>query len=410
MATAVQSFEFDSFEDDSLPSRPAAETYLEGVCFDMRPPQLVGAELEWMSARASDGERPDLMAVAAALGAHCPKTINPWSPGEPLPAGSFVTVEPGGQLELSSAPRRSARELCDDLTADHRVLRDLLTTQSITLHSVAADASRSAERLLQSPRYCAMESRFGGIGPYGKLMMCNTAATQVSVDAGGDADSVEDRWTLLHDIGPALVAAFACSPSLYGVPDGTWASQRMRTWLELDSPRTAVVAHSGSYAAWVLDVPLMCVRNGDADWTAPAGATFGDWIDGGLNNEIGRLPTYSDLDYHLTTLFPPVRATGHLEVRYVDAQPGDLWRVPIAAFDALLSGPGAMSEARGAARATAGRWRDAAEFGLSDLDLRSAATALLSLAASYSPDPEFVRLLDAAAERCCRGQAPGDAR
>lgn len=409
MATAVQPFEFDMFEDGHLASRAEAESYVEGTCFDLAPPQLLGAELEWVSACA-DGQRPDLMDMAAALGAHAPKTINPWSPAEALPNGSFVTIEPGGQMELSSAPRRSARELCDDLEADEKVLRGLLSSRSISLHSAAADVARPPERLLQSPRYCAMETRFGGIGPYGKLMMCNTAATQISVDAGNDPSAVEDRWSLLHEVGPALVAAFACSPSLYGIPDGAWASQRMRTWLCLDSSRTAGSFRAGEYATWVLDVPLMCVRSDGDDWAPPTGATFGDWIDGALDNEIGRPPTYADLDYHLTTMFPPVRATGHLEVRYVDAQPGDLWRVPVAAFDALLSGPGAMDEARGAARTTAGRWRDAAEFGLADVDLRSAATALLSLAASYSPDPEFVRLLDAAAERCCKGQAPGDAR
>lgn len=58
-----------------------------------------------------------------------------------------------------------------------------------------------------------------------------------------------------------------------------------------------------------------------------------------MDAEIGRRPVWADLDYHLSTLFPPVRAVGHLEVRYIDAQPGDLWRVPVAAIDALLSGP-----------------------------------------------------------------------
>ena len=155
-----------------------------------------------------------------------------------LPGGSAVTVEPGGQIELSSAPYYSARELCDYLAADQAVLADLLSSRSILMSSEAADTRRPAQRLLQSPRYCAMESRFTGIGPFGKLMMCNTAATQISVDAGADPVAVEKRWHLLRAIGPALIAAFACSPRLYGVPDGQWASQRMRTWLELDSSRT----------------------------------------------------------------------------------------------------------------------------------------------------------------------------
>ncbi|MEN0135735.1 MAG: ergothioneine biosynthesis glutamate--cysteine ligase EgtA [Rhodococcus sp. (in: high G+C Gram-positive bacteria)] len=404
MATAVQ-----SVEATCLTSRPAAEAYLGGVCFKLGPPQLIGAELEWLTAQLPDCTRPDLAALAEALGPHTPRTIDPASPAQLLPGGSAVTVEPGGQIELSSAPYHSARELCDYLAADQAVLADLLSSNSILMSAEAADTRRPAQRLLQSPRYCAMESRFTGIGPFGKLMMCNTAATQISVDAGADPVAVEKRWHLLHAVGPALIAAFACSPRLYGVPDGQWASQRMRTWLELDSPRTTGTPHSADYAAWVLDVPLLCIRNDGPDWTAPDGATFADWVEGALDDVIGR-PTSADLDYHLTTLFPPVRAAGHLEVRYLDAQPGDRWRVPIAAIDALLSGPGAMAEALAAALPTAERWRDAAEFGLADLELRAAATALLSLAAAYSPDPEFVRLLDTAAERCCRGQAPSEER
>ena len=404
MATAVQSVEATCFT-----SRPAAEAYLGGVCFKLGPPQLIGAELEWLTAQLPEYVRPDLAALAEALGPHTPRTIDPSSPAQPLPGGSAVTVEPGGQIELSSAPYYSARELCDYLAADQAVLADLLSSRSILMSSEAADTRRPAQRLLQSPRYCAMESRFTGIGPFGKLMMCNTAATQISVDAGADPVAVEKRWHLLHAVGPALIAAFACSPRLYGVPDGQWASQRMRTWLELDSPRTTGTPHIADYAGWVLDVPLLCIRNDGTDWTAPDGATFADWVEGALDDVIGR-PTPADLDYHLTTLFPPVRAAGHLEVRYLDAQPGDQWRVPIAAIDALLSGPGAMTEALDAALPTAERWRDAAEFGLADLELRAAATALLSLAAAYSPDPEFVRLLDAAAERCCRGQAPSGER
>ncbi|AOW91862.1 ergothioneine biosynthesis glutamate--cysteine ligase EgtA [Rhodococcus sp. WMMA185] len=390
-----------------LTSRPAAEAYVGGVCFKLGPPQLIGAELEWLTAQPPGHARPDLASLAAALGPHTPRTINPASPAQPLPGGSAVTVEPGGQIELSSAPWRSARELCDYLAADRAVLADLLSSESIFMASEAADSRRPAHRLLQSPRYCAMEERFAGIGPFGKLMMCNTAATQISVDAGADAAAVEQRWRLLHAIGPALVAAFACSTRLFGIPDGEWASQRMRTWLELDASRTVGPPSSADYAAWVLDAPLLCLRNEGGDWTPPSPVTFGDWVDGALDDEIGR-PTSADLDYHLTTLFPPVRAAGHLEVRYLDAQPGDLWRVPIAAIDALLSGPGVMTEALDAALPTADRWRDAAEFGLRDVELRAAATALLSLAASYSPDPEFVRLLDAAAERCCRGRAPGE--
>ncbi|MGO4204155.1 ergothioneine biosynthesis glutamate--cysteine ligase EgtA [Rhodococcus sp. TAF43] len=399
-------------ESTSLTSRPAAESYVGGVCFKLGPPRLIGAELEWLTAHHSPAPtRPGLAAIAAALGPHAPRSLVPDSPALPLPAGSLVTVEPGGQIELSSAPRDSAFALCEALASDERVLRHLLARRSIAAHSDAADARRAAHRLLQLPRYRAMEERFEDIGPFGKLMMCNTAAVQVSVDAGADVDEVARRWNLLHAVGPALLAAFACSPRLCGIPPGDWASQRMRTWLELDPPRTTGTADVtldpvGDYARWVLDVPLLCVIRDGPCWTAPPGATFADWIDGGLDDELGRRPTHADLDYHLTTVFPPVRAVGHLEVRYFDAQPGDQWRFPIAAIEALSTSPDAALAAVGVGTTTRGRWSDAARFGLGDGELRTAAGDLLELAAEYAPDRGLASGLGAAAARCRRGQCP----
>lgn len=406
-ASRVGALGQQGLDSPPLTSRESARDYVDSVCFTYGPPRLIGAELEWLTA-GPGGVRPEPADLRGALGPHSPRQIDPYSPATPLAQGSLVTVEPGGQIELSSAPRPSAREVCDDLSADYRTLLELLATSDISTYAEAADGHRTAQRTLDSPRYRAMESRFDKIGPFGTLMMCNTAATQISVDAGGDEDAVQQRWLLLHAMGPAMVAAFACSPQMHGIPLGPWASQRMRTWLELDTPRTCGTAHSRDYGRWAVEVPLLCARqSGTSDWATPFGMSFGDWVDEGARSPIGRVPTIADLDYHLTTLFPPVRAAGHLEVRYIDTQPGDLWRVPLAAYEALLSGPGAIGEALGAVRSTCGRWTDAAEFGLADLDLRAAATALLSLAASYSPDPGFVRLLDAAAERCCRGLAPG---
>ncbi len=106
-----------------------------------------------------------------------------------------------------------------------------------------------------------MELRFDRIGPLGRLMMNSTAAVQVSVDAGADDVELARRWELLHAIGPALIAAFGCSPALRGAPDGAWVSQRMRTWLSLDPERTAMVADPQKYPAWALDAPLLCVRS-----------------------------------------------------------------------------------------------------------------------------------------------------
>ncbi|MFB8006445.1 ergothioneine biosynthesis glutamate--cysteine ligase EgtA [Nocardia sp. NPDC056000] len=412
-------------------TRAAAEAYVGKVCFKQGPPALIGAELEWLTAQgepSASAPRPRLTAIADALGPYAPQSISPDSPAHPLPGGSRVTIEPGGQIELSSAPFGTAAELCERLRTDTVRLRELLASHGIHTFSASADPARDPQRLLQLPRYRAMERTFAGIGPFGALMMCNTAATQVSVDAGADPADITARVTALYAIGPALLAAFACSPTLSGAPPGAWASQRMRTWLRLDHLRTRPPVHHwtdpvAGYARWALDVPLLCIRptnpddaanpvnagGGDpvtADWSAPPGATFADWLCGALDEEIGRRPDHTDLDYHLTTVFPQVRASGHLEVRYLDAQPGDTWTVPVHAIDALVSSPTVVAEATALAASTADLWSEAARYGLADLEIRATAVALLELATAHAATPAAAAELAAAAERCRLGHAP----
>ncbi|WP_040798308.1 ergothioneine biosynthesis glutamate--cysteine ligase EgtA, partial [Nocardia higoensis] len=390
----------------ALSSRAAAEAFVGGVCFKLGPPALIGAELEWLTVQGEcpasaplTAPRPRLSALAAALGPHAPPSLVPGSPALPLPGGSRVTVEPGGQIELSSDPFTTAAALCESLRADAGRLTELLATTGIRPVDRAADADRCADRLLRSPRYRAMERLFAGVGPFGKLMMCNTAATQVSVDAGADAAEVAARWTMLYAAGPALVAAFACSPALHGAPPGAWASQRMRTWLRLDNARTRPPVQDWAdpitgYARWAMDVPLLCVRRPDEpgnrqapgcpDWSPPPGATFADWLSGALDDEVGRRPGADDLRYHLTTLFPPVRASGYFEIRYLDAQPAEDWTVPIHLFDALLSSPEVVAEATRLAGPAAGQWSQGARHGLADPQIRAIAADLLELAAAHA--------------------------
>lgn len=419
----------DSPPHPALSSRAAAEAYLGGVCFKLGPPALIGAELEWFTVHrpaatadrdsasgAFAGRRPTAALLARALGPHAPHSIAPDSPAEPLSGGSRVTIEPGGQIELSSIAVTDPADLSARLSADYRRLRELLGTQSIAMVAAAADPARAPRCQLRLPRYQAMEDYFGRIGPYGRLMMSNTAAAQISVDIGADPAERTARWTALHAIGPALVAAFACSPVLRGAPSGEWASQRMRTWLHLDPARACPPVADwadpvAGYARWALDAPLLCVRRPESGpgrpapaWQAPAGATFADWLAGGLDTEIGRRPGIDDLRYHLTTLFPPVRPAGYFEVRYLDAQPGEGWKVPLAVLHSLLSTPAAVADATTAAAGTADRWLDAARHGLADPQLRAAAVALLEAAVAHTrtPTPE----LHAALRRCSAGEQP----
>ena len=397
-----------------LGSRPVAEAYLERVCFKIGPPALVGAELELFTS-LPDGSRPSLDLLAAALGDHTPASLRPDSPALPLRSGNVVSVEPGGQLELSSAPAASADLVVDAMRRDTDRLQDLLAPYGVTLGTGGADVARDPERLLTLPRYCAMESRFDTVGPFGRAMMCNTAAVQISVDAGRDRAEIRDRWETLHAVGPALLAAFAATPVLAGVPAEPWASQRMRTWFELDRTRTRVplgVDPVVDYARWALDVPLLCIRVGSRLQSPPRETTFAQWMAGALDDVVGpgeRRPTTADLDYHLTTLFPLVRAGGHLEVRYLDGQPDGLWDVPIHAVAALVADESVRAAARAAVLGTENRWEDAARFGLADAALADAASAVLAVAAAASVGLVADRL-QAAAERCAARLAPGESR
>ncbi|MEO9221380.1 MAG: ergothioneine biosynthesis glutamate--cysteine ligase EgtA [Mycobacteriaceae bacterium] len=396
----------------ALQGRTDAEAHVGVICFKLGPPVLIGAELEWLLVHPDNRRtRPSLATIGAALGEYAPHSIASASRARPLPAGSSVTVEPGGQVEISSAPFPDARSLCRALDADVDHLTALLGAVGLQLKDGAADELREPCRQLALPRYCAMEAAFDQFGPYGRLMMCNTAAVQVSVDAGRRGREMATRWAVLHEVGPALVAAFACSPQLHGVPAGRWASQRMRTWLKLDPARTLAPPlddddPAAAYARWAMDVPLLCIRDDSDRWAAPQGATFADWLAGDLDGMIGRAPTVDDLKYHLSTLFPPVRANGYFEVRYLDAQPANAWRIPIALFEGLLRDQSTVDQARLLAASTRGRWRDAARFGLADRELRAAATALMNLAASVLDDPALAELVSADAGRVTQGRTP----
>jgi glutamate--cysteine ligase len=257
-----------------------------------------------------------------------------------LPSGALLTAEPGGQLEISSQPADSLAELISATQADLDDLGAALAAYDLELAGIGLDPLRPPRRVLDLPRYAAMEAFFDSGGPWGRQMMCGTASVQVCLDAGDDSDGPGGyrwRWRLLHALGPVLVGAFANSPLREGRPTG-WASSRQQVWSRMDPGRTRPPRLDreprDAWAAYALDARLMCVRGADsADWSAPPGLTLRDWLRGGSP----RWPTREDVDYHLSTLFPPVRPRGHFELRMIDAQPGAGWVVPLAVCWALLA-------------------------------------------------------------------------
>jgi glutamate--cysteine ligase len=367
-----------------LRDRVEAEAYVASVCFKHGPPKLLGVELEWTVHHEDDPRRPlDVRHLAAALGPHAPPTLVPDSQHVPLPGGSPITLEPGGQVEISALPQANLAELFGIVTADLGVLIDLLAAEGLVLGHRGTDPHRSPRRVLNTPRYAAMERAFERIGPHGVTMMCATAALQVCVDAG-EPDTVAGRFAAVSALGPVLAAVFANSPDLLGRATG-WRSSRLRAVLGVDPPRSRpspiTADPAADWARRVLDTPLLCVRGPTDCWDAPPGTTFADWLDGAL----GDRPTEDDLDYHVSTMFPPVRPHGYFEVRYLDAQDGERWIVPVALLAALLSSQPVVEKVVDICLPVADRWLPAAHHGLADPAIAEAARRVVELGVSVLP-------------------------
>jgi ergothioneine biosynthesis glutamate--cysteine ligase EgtA len=339
--------------DESKIDEQAAAEHIHGICLKTGPPRRVGIEIEWLVRDARNpaiGVSAERITDAMSGFAASPGLPTTSSPGV-LPSGAPLTTEPGGQLELSSLPADSLADCVRATVDDLAALRAAADVAGLELAGFGLDPLRPPRRVLDLPRYAAMEAFFDQGGPWGRQMMCTTAAVQVSLDAGDDSDGTRgyrQRWRLLHAVGPVLVAAFANSPLRAGRPTG-WLSSRQQVWSRMDPGRTRPPTLGRdpreAWARYALDARLMCVRNeGSADWSVPAGLTLRDWVRGCAADRM-RPPTTGDLEYHLSTLFPPVRPQGHLELRMIDAQPGDGWVVPLAVVSALFDDERAADDA-----------------------------------------------------------------
>ncbi|MGY5890258.1 ergothioneine biosynthesis glutamate--cysteine ligase EgtA [Geodermatophilus arenarius] len=330
----------------------------------------------------------------------------------PLPGGSRVTLEPGGQVELSGPPLPGAAAAVAALRADRAVLAAALAPHRLGLAPVGADPLRRPARVSPAPRYRAMERHFTavGCGPAGTAMMTATASLQVNLDAG-PRSGWSRRVALAHQLGPVLVAVSACSPLLGGRVTG-WRSTRQQVWGALDQARCGPILGgadpAGEWAAYALAAPVMLVRDphtGDAEPVLTR-TRFADWVTGAVPLG-GRRPTPADLDYHLSTLFPPVRLRGYLEIRYLDAAPEPWWPALAAVTAALLDDPAAADAAAEATAPVAGAWTRAARDGLADPELRAAAVRCLA-AALPAVDPDLRDDVAALAGLAGRGRGPGD--
>lgn len=360
----------------------------------------VGLECElFVYAAADPSVPPDSAAVHAALA------------GVHLPGGSSVTFEPGGQLELSTPPLDDVGAVCRAMAADTGVVEAALADADLVMAGVGLDPLRPSRRIVSAPRYDAMEAFFDTDGEAGRRMMCSTASIQVNVDTGG-ADRVEERWALAHAVSPVLAAAFANSALAAGRPTGR-RSARLSNWWDIDSSRTAP-AQPHTRAGWVeyaMRARVMLVRADEYRYVAVRDRlTFEQWVQHG--HALG-YPTEDDLQYHLSTLFPPVRPRGRLELRVIDALPSPWWQVAAAVTTALLDDDRAAADARDATASTAGLWREAGDIALAHPLLAAAAlrcfTAALDALPRIGADQQTVATTERFVEQyvAC-GRCPAD--
>jgi glutamate--cysteine ligase len=242
--------------------------------------------------------------------------------------------------------------------------------------------------------------------------MTSTASVQVNLEAG-PREGWAGRVRLAHALGPTMIAIAGNSPLLGGQFTG-WVSSRQQVWGGLDSARCGpVLGASGAdpstdWARYALKAPVMLVHDPDDDGASPVleWVPFAEWADGRLLLG-GRRPTSADLDYHLTTLFPPVRPRGWLEIRYLDATPDALWPAVVFTLSALLDNAQAAEVAAQAVAPVATAWDTAARAGLTDRHLYDAANTCVAVAAELAPR-ELVESMQLLMDFVAQGRCPAD--
>ena len=243
--------------------------------------------------------------------------------------GANVSLEPGGQLELSGATLSNIHETCDEVNAHLKEVKSIADELNVGFIGLGAAPTWSHEDMPMMPkgRYKLMTDYMDRVGTMGKYMMYRTACVQVNLDFSSEPDMVQKMRVALA-LQPVAVALFANSPFFDGKVNGH-KSWRSRVWRDLDADRTGMlpfVFEDGfGFEAWVdyaLDVPMYFVYR-DGKYINALGQSFRDFLKGELPALPGETPTLSDWADHLTTIFPEARVKKFIEMRGAD---GGQWR------------------------------------------------------------------------------------
>ena len=238
--------------------------------------------------------------------------------------GATISLEPGGQFELSGAAVETLNETAAELQNHLDEVRGIADPLGIRFMGLGAAPEWRHDDMPVMPkgRYRLMTDYMGRVGTHGTQMMYRTCTVQVNLDYASEADMVKKLRVSLA-LQPVATALFASSPFFDGKLNGH-KSWRSRIWRGLDNSRTGMLpfAFKGdfgfqAYVDWVLDVPMYFVYR-DGKYINALGQSFRDFLKGELPALPGEKPTLSDWADHMTTVFPEARVKKYIEMRGAD--------------------------------------------------------------------------------------------
>ncbi len=332
------------------------------------------------------------------------------SPAVVGPSGGRVSLEPGGQVEYSSAPRSSVTGLLAEMSQAGAALEAAARAEGLSLVTRGIDPVNPVEAYplaVGSERYVRLARHLARLGPAGARMMRQTISIQVNLSWG---DEPLREWDVANRMAPYLLALFANSPRYGGQPTGH-RSFRALQWRELDPARTGLPLDPDRPVETYLEFALGAgaILLGEPDEEA---RPFGEWLAEGL-------ATVEDWESHLTTLFPEVRPRGYLEVRGLDALPVRWWAVPLAIVAGILRSPSRLSEVLAALEVPSTELlRRAGRLGLGDAEVAEVANWLWELGLEgcsrlpgegWGSLADLARRFDAEVRRGSKGPGRGQA-
>ena len=265
--------------------------------------------------------------------------------------GGAISLEPGGQFELSGAPLADLHEGARELDRHLEAVKRLGKALGISFLSVGVSPlwSREETPVMPKGRYAIMRAYMPKVGSMGLDMMFRTTTVQVNLDFSSEADMVRKLQVSLA-LQPLATALFANSPAMDGHSTG-FLSTRGEIWRHTDADRTGLIPFAFEagmgferYVDWALDVPMYFVKRGEV-YHDVAGASFRDLMAGRLAALPKQRATLSDWANHVSTLFPDVRLKRYLEMRGADAGPPDMLKALPAFWVGLLYDPATLDAA-----------------------------------------------------------------